>query len=570
MSFDTFSLATSNHGVTPAVFQNPAYVQSLVAQVESLRVALAEETAKTRKLQEQIALLEASAQPISATSISLASAKSDAVEVRALNKKLQHLHPEVLRVQRGIIRTTSQFMLLRDAWADRIDLLQDVSPEAQRVISGCSPGRRPGWLLGTDKLSIAHVLYKAHVALDFKAIMPTEMAQMLDEHPDDTLEMFKFYVAQARYDLVSKCTNQRHSIFAYLDLTHDIFLREPTYRRTSPQVSYLLGRPAGSKRISAQPPLIYGHLEGEIAPNSLGFPFACEAIEKVLQCMLYGERSLDLPATSWPKSGCIAYKWQVSSVTPAMIAYAAIIVIYLLSGDAELSATGDWSGFNYEVEYMVFAGSLWAGWNKGPVARLVDHLDSKLCKHLPNHPSNKAPDHTAATTGSSISETRNLLADMQEVSSDSDVEVTAGFNSPASSPPPSPVPEVTIHPSGLSTPTPAPLSSIMQEADAPVVLPGIDAYVEVASDPKVDSIEKEISVTAGRRRTSTVSVEQADAPAAKQLKGKGTTKGGRKGKKGASGSSGTDGGATAAVAMQEGTSKATVPARATRSKAARG
>ena len=87
---------------------------------------------------------------------------------------------------------------------------------------------------------------------------------------------------------------------------------------------------------------------------------------------------------------------------------------------------------------MVFAGSLWAGWNKGPVAHLVEHLDNKFCKHLPNHPSNKAPDHAAATTASSISETRNLLADMQDAPSDSgDVEVTAGFNSPASSPPPS-------------------------------------------------------------------------------------------------------------------------------------
>ncbi|KAL1674765.1 hypothetical protein EV122DRAFT_254266 [Schizophyllum commune] len=115
MSFDSYALATSCRGATPSGFQSEAYVKALEAQVDALRVALADEQEKTRRLEEANAFLEANVQPLSISSISSNTGSSGGTlsdgSIRSRNQDLQPLSQDVLRVQDAIINYASGFSL---------------------------------------------------------------------------------------------------------------------------------------------------------------------------------------------------------------------------------------------------------------------------------------------------------------------------------------------------------------------------------------------------------------------------------------------------------------------------
>ncbi|KAL1674766.1 hypothetical protein EV122DRAFT_281676 [Schizophyllum commune] len=331
------------------------------------------------------------------------------------------------------------------------------------VIKASYLGKRPGWLIGQSSLGVILTIYEDHVVHDLLANLPPEVAELYDSKlRSDTKEALSFYVINTRYSMTTKCKKAMRQIFGYLDLPDGIFVPSLEPRRQSSKVAVLLGRGPNSTAISQQPPLIYGTLEGE----SLDIPFASKAIENVLQVIMYGGNSFNNADGVWPKNAS-AYKWGLSSVTPGTIAFSAIMAIYLLSGDKELSNTGDYSRFDYRSCFMVFAGSLWTSWTCGATARLVAHLNKKFFANLPNYPDATSTPLSAAAAGSStIERSRNLLADLQDSDAPLDPEPieSAAFASPAQSPPPSPISGDFMTPADAHELPLPPL--IAQEADA--------------------------------------------------------------------------------------------------------
>ncbi|KAL1741521.1 hypothetical protein HDZ31DRAFT_76117 [Schizophyllum fasciatum] len=357
MSFDSYTLASSRQTSLSAA-PELAYAQIIVdlkAQVESLQTTLAEEQAKSRQLAQENAVLQArSTSTSTASQGGSESASAGPGGTRTSNASLRHLDPHVLAAECDIRPFACRVAFGREPWTDRSFLVRVVSAENATLLAAHSTGFRPQWLVGDKKLTVDHALF------------------------DDQVHIL---ATSTRYNTVHSIKGHAARVLSHHNLPPELFSDDESKEalRQSPQVGYLLGRKSGSAKISLQPRVLFGCVDGFVEE----IPFGNKGIVRTLQMIMYGEKSLDKPKKKSVARGSCAYKWALSRVTPGMIAWAAILIIYALSGDPELSHVGSYSGFEYRTNYRIYYGLLETTWNESKTRALVDYIDRELFSCLP-------------------------------------------------------------------------------------------------------------------------------------------------------------------------------------------
>ncbi|KAI5822711.1 hypothetical protein K523DRAFT_421877, partial [Schizophyllum commune Tattone D] len=393
MSFDAFTLASSGQSPLNASPSSVAHYTQVIVdlqqRVQQLQTLLAEEQEKSRELTRENTVLQARSAPCSAASQGGSeSASAGPGRVRKVNVSLQNLHPDVLAAECDIRPAACRASVGLDPWIERGVLTRVVSPDNAALLAARVPGARPRYLIGTNKLSVDHPLFDDKVHLDLSADMSPLMSAVYgtsSEHAQDMSTMVFTFASSTRYNTVHSVKDNISRILSHHNLHPDLFSDDESKDalRQSPEVAYLLGRRAGSAKISLQPKILFGSVEGHIGEVAFGN----RGIIRALQIIMYGEKSLDKPKrTKTVSKASSAYKWGLSTVMPGMIAWAAILIIYALSGDPELAHVGSYSGFEYKTNYRIYFGLLEMSWNDGNTRALVNYINNELFSHLPLYP----------------------------------------------------------------------------------------------------------------------------------------------------------------------------------------
>ncbi|KAL1661523.1 hypothetical protein GGF50DRAFT_117883 [Schizophyllum commune] len=381
MSFDAFTLASSGQAHLNASPSSVAHYTQIIVdlqqRIQQLQTLLAEEQEKSRELTRENAVLQAQSAPCSAASQGgSGSASAGPGRVRKGNASLQNLHPDVLAAECDIRPAACRASVGLDPWLERGVLTRVVSPDNAALLAARVPGARPRFLIGTNRLSVDHPLFDDKVHLDLCTDMSPLMSTVYgtsSEHAQDMSTMVFTIASSTRYNTVHSVKDNISRILSHHDLHPDLFSDDESKDalRQSPEVAYLLGRKAGSAKISLQPKILFGSVEGHIGEVAFGN----RGIIRALQIIMYGEKSLDKPKkTKTVSKASSAYKWGLSTI------------IYALSGDTELAHVGSYSGFEYKTNYRIYFGLLEMSWNDGNTRALVNYINNELFSHLPLYP----------------------------------------------------------------------------------------------------------------------------------------------------------------------------------------
>ncbi|KAL1673602.1 hypothetical protein EV122DRAFT_255046 [Schizophyllum commune] len=393
MSFDAFTLASSGQARLTASSESVAHYTQVIVdlqrRVQELQTLLAEEQEKSRELTKENAVLLAQSAPCSTASQGGSeSASAGSGRVRTSNSSLQHLHADVLAAECDIRPFACRASIGLEPWLEKKSLMRVVSPENAALLAARAPGARPRYLIGANRLSVDHPLFDDKVQLDLQRDMSPLMSAVYgtsNKHAQDMSNMVFTLASSTRYNIVHSIKDNIGRVLNHHNLPPDLFSDSESKDalRQSPEVAYLLGRKPGSAKISLQPRILFGLVEGHVGEVAFGN----RGIIRALQIIMFGEKSLDKPKKKNTVSkSSSAYKWGLSTVTPGMIAWAAILIIYALSGDPELAHVGSYTGFEYKTNYRIYFGLLEMSWNDGNTRALVNYINNELFSHLPLYP----------------------------------------------------------------------------------------------------------------------------------------------------------------------------------------
>ncbi|KAG1766127.1 hypothetical protein EV702DRAFT_1204294 [Suillus placidus] len=176
----------------------------------------------------------------------------------------------------------------------------------------------------------------------FRFILPVDHGMMA--HKNFSSHFVKG-INSVRAEMVSDVKSCAAAIF---NLDAKFFIRG--YARDSePACRALLLNPQGAYTKFA--PVLFPRPEHLFIPRRLS--------ENILKASLFGRSSLAANAPPTPKTK--AKIWELRCVTPGLIAAAAVVAIFILSGDKELVEIGDKSRISYKEYHNYYCQSLMTG-----------------------------------------------------------------------------------------------------------------------------------------------------------------------------------------------------------------
>ncbi|KAG9041260.1 hypothetical protein FS837_012489 [Tulasnella sp. UAMH 9824] len=158
---------------------------------------------------------------------------------------------------------------------------------------------------------------------------------------------------------------------------------EARHRPQSPLLQQLLGFNAENGTYERMPPILRANSD---QPPSKANMLNSQVVKKVIQAMLMGPASLvkyQDPDISL-SAKCNGKIWNVTSVTPGIIAFASILIRYALSPDNEFGPTGQTSGIPYLEDFEYYKKCLIVGQRK-KVKEVMDLFESFNGALFPNH-----------------------------------------------------------------------------------------------------------------------------------------------------------------------------------------
>ncbi|KAG1879728.1 hypothetical protein F4604DRAFT_1922928 [Suillus subluteus] len=165
------------------------------------------------------------------------------------------------------------------------------------------------------------------------------------------------------------------------------YFTNPQYDRASvPEIRQLLGVTSTSNVVyKTFPPVLFPKL---IEDKSLKTVFGnWELLARILKASLHGVASLH-QESSGGGAHTNSLKWSVHQITPGSIAWAAVIVIFLLSPDTEFSnsSTGKKSNICYRNLFHLYKKVLVTKWATKRIATIVTNINHYIFKPsiLPN------------------------------------------------------------------------------------------------------------------------------------------------------------------------------------------
>ncbi|KAH9850406.1 hypothetical protein C2E23DRAFT_887310 [Lenzites betulinus] len=141
------------------------------------------------------------------------------------------------------------------------------------------------------------------------------------------------------------------------------------------------------------PPIIFPKEKG----GQMKYIFRCAAIANFTRVTLLGKGALPKNGKFRPRSNTSAKQWDVNTVSPGMIAFAAVAVRYLISLEADFDHVGATSGVNYEYLFDQYTKLLWVSWESPRIVQTRAWLDEQVFKGLTN-----APTPAAAPSNSGV------------------------------------------------------------------------------------------------------------------------------------------------------------------------
>ncbi|KIO20710.1 hypothetical protein M407DRAFT_10750 [Tulasnella calospora MUT 4182] len=161
---------------------------------------------------------------------------------------------------------------------------------------------------------------------------------------------------------------------------------EAGHRPRSVLLQRMLGFNAENGSYERMPPILRANPDEPASKTNMLSSQVVKKSEQVIQAMLMGPASLvkDQDPDVSLSAKCNGKIWNVTSVTPGIIAFAAILIRYALSPDNEFGPTGQTSGIPYLADFEYYKMCLIVGQRKKlkEVMDLFDNLNGAL---FPNH-----------------------------------------------------------------------------------------------------------------------------------------------------------------------------------------
>ncbi|KAG2085766.1 hypothetical protein BD769DRAFT_1374070 [Suillus cothurnatus] len=153
------------------------------------------------------------------------------------------------------------------------------------------------------------------------------------------------------------------------------YFTDTTYNQASvPKIQKLLGISVLQHTPKPFPPILFPNL---VKDTSLKTIFGnWEVFGKIIRIVLWGETSLTaLRAGGPPRNG---NKWEITSLTPGLLAWAAVIAIFLLSADKEFcySSKGETTKIQYSYMFSSYKKIIIKGWTTEYTCDTVKALNS--------------------------------------------------------------------------------------------------------------------------------------------------------------------------------------------------
>ncbi|KAG2111575.1 uncharacterized protein F5147DRAFT_771717 [Suillus discolor] len=155
----------------------------------------------------------------------------------------------------------------------------------------------------------------------------------------------------------------------------DVYFTDTTYNQASvSEIQHLLGTSTSQCMPKPFPPILFPNLVEDTSLRTLFGNW--EVFAKIIQILLWGENGLTaLRAGGPPRNG---NKWEVTSLTPGLLAWAGVVAIFLLSADKEFhySGKGETTKIQYNYMFSSYKKVLIKNWNMEYTRNIVKMLNN--------------------------------------------------------------------------------------------------------------------------------------------------------------------------------------------------
>ncbi|KAG1889465.1 hypothetical protein F4604DRAFT_1915338 [Suillus subluteus] len=222
-----------------------------------------------------------------------------------------------------------------------------------------------------NELSRYETLASAESALlaELFSLLPSHIHPLVgDNHFAD---IFEDAMNSSRASEIKKLRSKAGLIFGLPEQ----YFTDTTYNRASvSEIQCLLGTSTSQRMPKPFPPILFPNL---VEDSSLRTLFGnWELFGKIIRVLLWGENGLTaLRAGGPPRNG---NKWEATSLTPGLLAWAGVVVIFLLSADKEFrySSKGETMKIQYNYMFSSYKKILIKNWNTEYTHKIVKKLNN--------------------------------------------------------------------------------------------------------------------------------------------------------------------------------------------------
>ncbi|KAG2040590.1 hypothetical protein BDR03DRAFT_979849 [Suillus americanus] len=155
------------------------------------------------------------------------------------------------------------------------------------------------------------------------------------------------------------------------------YFADTAFNRASiPEIQHLLSTSASQRTPKPFPPILFPNLIEDVSLKTVFGNW--EVFGKVIRIVLWGENGLTpLRAGGPPRNG---NKWEVTSLTPSLLAWAAVVVIFLLSANKEFrySGKGEITKIQYSYMFSSYKKIIIKNWNTQYTRDIVKKLNTLI------------------------------------------------------------------------------------------------------------------------------------------------------------------------------------------------
>ncbi|KAG2158729.1 uncharacterized protein EDB93DRAFT_1100361 [Suillus bovinus] len=201
------------------------------------------------------------------------------------------------------------------------------------------------------------------------SLLPSHIHPLVaDNHFAD---VFEDAMNSSRASKIKKLCSKAGLIFG---LSEQYFADIAYDRASVPEIQGLLGTSTSQRMPKPFPPILFPNL---IEDPSLKMVFGnWEPFGKAIRILLWGENGLTaLRAGGPPRNG---NRWEVTSLTPGLLAWVGVVVVFLLSADKEFrySSKGEMTKIQYSYMFTSYKKILVKNWNTEYTRDIVKKLNN--------------------------------------------------------------------------------------------------------------------------------------------------------------------------------------------------